>query len=65
MAAAGPRSGPTPTVVLTAVGGDQQRAVAGTTLPVPYTVRVTNAAGQPIVADAAVRWTLAAASGRR
>ena len=53
---------PPPTQGFAAVGGRAQRAVAGTTVPVPYTVRVTNAAGQP-VADAAVRWTLAAASG--
>ena len=53
---------PPPTQGFAAAGGRAQRAVAGTTVPVPYTVRVTNAAGQP-VADAAVRWTLAAASG--
>jgi len=45
-----------------AVGGSGQRAIAGTTLPVPYTVSVTDDAAQP-VAGATVSWTTAAGNG--
>ena len=42
--------------------GAGQSAIAGTTLPVPYTVRVTDEAAQP-VAGATVRWTRVAGTG--
>jgi hypothetical protein len=40
-----------------AAAGDGQHGVAGTTLPIPYSVLVTDDAGQP-VGGAIVRWTL-------
>jgi hypothetical protein len=45
-----------------AAGGSGQRAIAGTTLPVPYTILVTDGAAQP-VAGASVSWATAAGSG--
>lgn len=53
---------PPPVPGFSAAGGGGQRAVAGTTLPVPYTVRVTDEASQP-VAGATVRWTRVAGTG--
>lgn len=53
---------PPPAEGLVAAGGGGQRAIAGTTVPVPYTVRVTDDAGQP-VAGVTVRWTHAEGIG--
>jgi hypothetical protein len=45
-----------------AAGGSGQSAIAGTTLPVPYTVRLSDDGGQP-VAGATIRWSLDAGTG--
>jgi hypothetical protein len=58
----GPVVPPPENAAFEAAGGSGQSAIAGTTLPVPYTVRLRDDAGQP-VAGATVRWSLDGGTG--